>query len=86
MTTMFQGLSKPLAILSGTSSLRLQCSNQKWKITKTGYDSYYRIQNSAAPGKSLDIINDANDNKLIMATTGAYTGQYWKLTKTKLIT
>ena len=31
-------------------------------------------------GKSLDIINDKNDNQLQLAKTGRYSGQYWKLT------
>ena len=29
--------------------------------------------------KSLDVVNDANDNLLQLATTGGYTGQFWWL-------
>jgi uncharacterized protein (DUF2249 family)/predicted nucleic acid-binding Zn-ribbon protein len=29
--------------------------------------------------KSLDIVNDGTNNKLIMAKTGNYSGQYWKI-------
>jgi hypothetical protein len=35
-------------------------------------------------GKSLDIVNDSkNNNQPILAPKGNYSGQYWKLTKTK---
>ncbi|MFO0953721.1 MAG: RICIN domain-containing protein [Isosphaeraceae bacterium] len=39
---------------------------------------YYRITNNTEAGKSLDIVNDARDNKPIMANTGNFTGQMWK--------
>eukprot|EP00121_Abeoforma_whisleri_P000875 Awhi_evm1s776 len=32
--------------------------------------------------KCLDIINDANDNKLIMASCGGYSGQHWNIEAT----
>ena len=42
---------------------------------------YYRLSTrwSNTDGKSLDVINDANDNKLIMATSGSYSGQFWRI-------
>ena len=30
--------------------------------------------------KALDVINDNTDNKLQLATSGAYSGQYWRFT------
>ena len=41
---------------------------------------YYRLTSlwTNTNGKSLDVINDANDNKLIMANSGPYSGQYWR--------
>lgn len=42
----------------------------------------YRITNSwgTTNGKSLDVVNDGKKNKVQMAKSGAFTGQYWKLT------
>merc|ERR1719499_1129562 len=43
---------------------------------------YYRLTTKfTGPKKSLDIINDRKDNKLIMANTGNFSGQMWKITK-----
>ncbi len=42
---------------------------------------YYRLTTQwQGDGKSLDIVNDGKNNKPILANTGAYTGQFWKLT------
>lgn len=41
---------------------------------------YYRLTTQwQGRGKSLDIINDGKNNKLQLAKTGYYTGQYWML-------
>ena len=41
---------------------------------------YYRLTTGwQGPGKSLDVINDGKNNKLHLAKTGGYTGQFWKL-------
>jgi len=43
---------------------------------------YYRLTTMwQGDGKSLDVVNDGINNKLILADTGNYSGQYWKLTK-----
>ncbi|MEM9819674.1 MAG: RICIN domain-containing protein [Bacteroidota bacterium] len=43
-------------------------------------NKYYRLTTQfTGPEKSLDIVNDDQDNKLIMAKTGNYSGQYWKI-------
>ncbi|MGJ8743656.1 RICIN domain-containing protein [Polaribacter sp.] len=44
-------------------------------------DYYYRLTTRwQGDSKSLDILNDSKKNKPILAKTGAYTGQYWKIT------
>ncbi|AKI01036.1 hypothetical protein IMCC20628_02337 [Hoeflea sp. IMCC20628] len=43
---------------------------------------YYRLTTMwQGEGKSLDVVNDGVNNKLILADTGNYSGQYWKLTE-----
>ncbi|CAF2710930.1 unnamed protein product [Rotaria sp. Silwood2] len=44
--------------------------------------SYYRFTTQwQGDGKSIDVVNDGiNNNELILATTGVYSGQYWKIT------
>ncbi|CAF1013861.1 unnamed protein product [Rotaria sordida] len=46
--------------------------------------SYYRLTTQwQGNNKSLDVVNDGkNNNQLILATTGNYSGQYWKITPT----
>jgi len=42
---------------------------------------FYRLTNQfQGPGLSLDVINDGNNNRMIMAPTGLFTGQYWRFT------
>jgi len=44
-------------------------------------DAYYRLTTEwLGDGMSLDVVNDDKDNKLILAKTGAFTGQFWKIT------
>lgn len=44
---------------------------------------YYRITNRwQGDGKSLDIINNDTDDTPILANTGNYTGQFWRITRT----
>ena len=46
----------------------------------TGY--YYRLTTMfKGDGLSLDVVNDANDDKLKLAKTGGFYGQYWRLTE-----
>ncbi|CAF4899864.1 unnamed protein product [Rotaria sp. Silwood1] len=55
-------------------------------IDKQDFDptSYYRLTTQwQGNNKSLDVVNDGkNNNQLILATTGNYSGQYWKITPT----
>lgn len=54
--------------------------SQRWKFQSVG-NGYYRIINKLhGDGKSLDIVNDGTNNKLQLAQTGQYTGQFWKIT------
>ena len=40
---------------------------------------YYRLTTLfQGDNKALDIINDASDDKPILATKGAFTGQFWR--------
>ena len=46
-------------------------------------DTYYRLTTKwQGEGMSLDIINDGKNNQPILAKTGNYTGQMWKIKKT----
>ena len=48
--------------------------------TSIDTDFYQRLTTQfQGDTKSLDVINDANDNLLRLATTGSYTGQFWRL-------
>ena len=45
-------------------------------------NAYYRLTCKwQGEGKSLDIINDGKNNTPILANTGNYSGQYWKINK-----
>ncbi|WP_198954105.1 RICIN domain-containing protein [Moorena bouillonii] len=61
--------SSVLAFASTTNVAQGQ-TNYRLKTMFTGSD------------KCLDIINDANDNKPIMADCGNYSGQYWQIVAT----
>ncbi len=45
-------------------------------------DSYYRLTTQCqGDDKSLDVVNDGKkNNQLILAKTGNYSGQHWKIT------
>lgn len=54
-----------------------------WKIEKLN-NGYYRLTTKPyGKTKSLDIVNDMSDNKLILASSGNYTGQFWEITEIK---
>ncbi len=86
--TKWQGPDKTLEFLRKASRDVLQlkggsdASGSLWKIIPIG-NGYYRITHLWASNLSLDIVNDGTNNKVHMATTGSYTGQYWKITKIK---
>ncbi|MGB0840283.1 MAG: hypothetical protein ACPGXL_09095, partial [Chitinophagales bacterium] len=45
-------------------------------------DKYYRLTTKwQGKDKSLDVVNDGKNNKLQLANTGNYTGQYWRIEK-----
>jgi len=54
---------------------------ETWWFTPVG-DGYYRVTTSyLGSNYSLDIVNDGiNNNQLVMAPSGNYSGQYWTLT------
>lgn len=44
-------------------------------------NTYYRLTTQwQGDGKSLDVINDGTNNRIHLAQTGDYSGQYWKFT------
>jgi hypothetical protein len=44
-------------------------------------NSFYRLTTQwLGGGKSLDVVNDGTNNKLQMADTGSFSGQFWKIT------
>ena len=48
-------------------------------VIDTGY--YYRLTTSwQGDGKSLDVVNDGTNNKVQLAASGSYYGQFWKFT------
>ena len=51
--------------------------------TKFDENAYYRLTTAwQGEGKSLDVINDGTNNRVQLAKTGGYSGQFWKLTPT----
>ncbi len=69
-----------LAIASPAFHLRSDVS----AATQGVFDakSYYRLTTKwQGDGKSLDVVNDGkNNNQLILAKTGKFSGQLWKIT------
>ena len=44
-------------------------------------NGYHRLTTEwQGEGKSLDVVNDGENNKLQLANTGNYSGQHWKIT------
>jgi len=42
---------------------------------------YYRLTTQfQGPNLALDVINDGNNNRMVMAAAGPFTGQYWRFT------
>ncbi|MEL7145621.1 MAG: hypothetical protein AAFO69_04575 [Bacteroidota bacterium] len=87
--TMWMGPERILRCIPGTDTSRPLLglsigsrSNDLWKITPIG-NGYFRLVNQSRPDRSLDVINDGANDKIQLAKTGNYTGQYWKVTKIK---
>lgn len=86
LSTKGKGESKILECFSGENQDKPLVKNGSgysggaWMITSAG-DGYYRITNSWLNGKSLDIINDGKNDKIQVAKTGQYSGQFWKITE-----
>ena len=76
-----------LLCVSTATSPKRDGKSGTWKVVKVkkeGFDSnaYYRLTSKwQGEGKSLDILNDGKNNQPILAKTGDYTGQAWKITK-----
>ena len=85
LSTEWQGPHKVLDCVQGENQNRpilnraTRKSGGAWKIIAVGND-YYRITNLWLGNLSLDIINDGENNKIQVAKTGEYSGQFWKIT------
>ncbi len=67
-----------LIFISSVNTLKLIDHDQGSAIDTT---YWYRLTTMWQGDKfSLDIINDGINNKLQLAATGSYTGQFWKFT------
>ena len=86
LTCLFQGTMKSLDSANNKAMLTLSqlSDSQYWSISLIN-GQWHRLTPKSAPGKSLDIINDANDNRPTIANSGAFSGQYWKFTKLKAV-
>jgi hypothetical protein len=75
-------------VKSGVSASSISPSNFS-QTTSPLFDpnSYYRLTtNWQGECKSLDIVNDGNNNRPILAKSGDFSGQHWKVSKAKFIT
>lgn len=98
LSTMWLGANKVLEVKSDGNTVQLNAKaktrwyskpyNQYWDITPESIDSTYRITNVwRGPAYSLDIINDTINNSLpTLASSGYYSGQFWRLTKADFVT
>jgi hypothetical protein len=69
-----------------SAKLPTNFSQEKTAATREGFDpnGYYRFTTQwQGDGKSLDIVNDGKNNQVILADTGNFSGQIWRITKTK---
>ncbi|CAF0829023.1 unnamed protein product [Adineta steineri] len=84
LTTQWQGDEKSLSIVNNEIILDKTSNDnaQYWKITLLK-NNYYRFTcKQQGYEKSLDIINDGqNNNKVTLAKSGCYSGQYWNITQ-----
>jgi hypothetical protein len=68
----------------GYAMLRKVWQNNEYNPDLVEFDEnkYYRLTTKwQGESKSLDIINSGKKNKVTLAKTGKYTGQYWKIQK-----
>ncbi len=72
-------------VISSKSSNNFAHGNAPAGLSDFDSQTYYRLTTVwQGEGKSLDIVNDGKDNNQpILAKTGKYTGQYWKITPAK---
>jgi len=55
-------------------------TGQLWKLTQV--NGWYRITSWwQGEARSIDILNDGKNNHPWLATSGNFSGQFWKLTK-----
>lgn len=55
--------------------------DQMWKVVPLNGGFARLVNRAAGDARSLDIANDGTNNRPVMADSGNYSGQYWKLAK-----
>jgi hypothetical protein len=86
LSSKLEGPAKVLSCVEGRNQNLLLLNQESgdsgstWKIIPSGI-GFYRITNMCLNDCSIDVINEGDKNKLQVAKTGNYTGQYWKITK-----
>ena len=91
LTTQWQGENKSLDVVDNKSLNKLALaktgnySGQAWKIKSLGNVFFRLTSQFKGEGKSIDISNDPSvsrngDIKPILAPSGNYSGQFWKIT------
>lgn len=94
LQTPFAGADKCLEVVNDGRNDRLlmatcnDSTGQLWTITDNkinpGYSGYSRVRNElTGADKCLEVINDARNNKLTMATCGKIARQNWRITQTR---
>jgi hypothetical protein len=83
LTTQWRGEGLSLAITAGNRPLLVNsvtAPEQAWKLTPLGNGFYRMTTQAQGDGMSLDIVNDGGANNIpILAKTGNFSGQMWKV-------
>jgi len=86
LTNDFLGPGQSLDVYNaGTSRLKMSTTadspGQLWKLVDVGGGKYSLRTALSGDGFSLDVVNDGTNESLVLAETGAYSGQAWTLTR-----
>jgi hypothetical protein len=87
VTNAFSGSTKALVSQSTSDQITIDTSadptdtKRQWYMSAAEYAGFYRLHTTAnGDGKSLDVLNDNGVNSITVqfATTGYFTGQFWR--------
>ncbi|RKH54854.1 RICIN domain-containing protein [Corallococcus llansteffanensis] len=82
LTTQWRGTGLSLANTAGNRPLLVATAaapEQLWKVTPVGNGAYWLTNQAQAAALSLDIVNDGRNTTPILAKTGNFSGQMWKV-------